>query len=302
MGTFTAQLGDPSGHDKLRPVLSEEETKANAGTILKQVGRILKPGFDVHFNHVFTDEMSIPFFLTEIASKFTAQFLLSRDGFRKRTEAGLSISMHELLVPLFQAWDSVKLKSRIEIGGTDQLFNFNVTRKLQEMFGVEPEVCIMTPIINGTDGRKMSKSFDNVIWLDEEPEQMFALVMSTPDAVTDEWFCLLSDLEAVEDPFLRKKQLAFDVVLQLHSLEAAQEAQEAFESKVQKREVPGDILETEAKTILEMVVEARSISKSAARKIIEGGGVQIDGQKVFDLNRVGFGIVKIGKRQFIKGI
>lgn len=303
LGTLTAQLGDPSGQDKTRPILTEEEVKQNAAKLLKQASRVLQPGFKVHMNHEFVDGMSIPFFLSRLASKFTVANMLSRDGFRRRQEAGNPISLHEFLVPLLQAWDSVVLKSEVEIGGTDQLFNFHVTRSLQEAEGQKSEVCIMTPIIRGTDGRKMSKTFNNTIWLDEDPAQMFGQVMSIPDDITDEWIGLLTDLfDLPGHPMVRKKKLAWDIVRQLHGEEAANEVQEAFENLVQKKQLPNEIPSVEADLLLKIVAVARNESNNRARKLIQHGGVTINDKKIIDplhFPKPG-SVIKIGKRCFVK--
>lgn len=303
LGTLTAQLGDPSGQDKTRPILSDDEVQRNADALLRQVEKILLPGFVVHKNHEFVKDMSIPFFLTRLASKFTVANMLARDGFRQRQAAGNPIALHEFLVPLLQAWDSVVLRSEIEIGGSDQLFNFQVTRTLQEIEGQKPELCIMTPIISGTDGRKMSKTFNNTIWVDEQPEEMFGQVMSIPDSVTSEWIGLLTDLEQLpEHPMEKKKLLAWDIVRQLHSQEAANSARAHFEKVVQQKELPDEIQTVEADFLLKIVALIRNESNNRARKLIAGGGVTVDGEKILDplfWPKSG-NTIKIGKRSFAK--
>lgn len=303
LGTLTAQLGDPSGQDKTRPILSDEEVQRNADALLQQVKRILLPGFTVHKNHEFVKDMSIPFFLTRLASKFTVANMLARDGFRQRQAVGNPIALHEFLVPLLQAWDSVVLKSEIEIGGSDQLFNFQVTRALQEIEGQKPELCIMTPIIRGTDGRKMSKTFNNTIWVDEEPANMFGQVMSIPDDVTDEWITLLTDLTDLPGhPMVRKKLLAWDIVKQLHSEEAANLAQFTFEKVVQQKELPDEIQTVAPDFLLKIVAFIRNESNNRARRLIAQGGVTVDGEKIIDplfWPKSG-NIIKIGKRSFAK--
>lgn len=303
LGTLTAQLGDPSGQDKTRPILSELEVKQNAEKLLEQASKVLLPGFTVHRNHEFVEGMSIPFFLTRLVSKFTVASMLARDGFKKRHEEGSPIALHEFLVPLLQGWDSVVLRSEVEIGGTDQLFNFQVARTLQESEGQRPENCIMAPIIRGTDGRKMSKSFDNTIWLDETPEQMFGKVMSIPDDVTDEWVDLLTDLVGLPGhPMVRKKKLAWDIVRQLHGDDAANKAEEHFASLVQRKETPDEISEVPADFLLKLVALLRSESNNKARRLICQGGVTVNNEKVVDplFWPAPGAIVKIGKRTFVK--
>lgn len=303
LGTLTAQLGDPSGQDKTRPFLTEEDTKRNAEKLLEQARKVLLPGFVVHCNHEFVKDMSIPFFLSTLASKFTVANMLARDGFRKRHEAGTPIALHEFLVPLLQGWDSVVLDADVEIGGTDQLFNFQVARSLQESEGQKPESCIMTPIIRGTDGRKMSKSFGNTIWLDEKPEEMFGQVMSIPDDVTDEWVELLTDLiDLPGHPMVKKKKLAWDIVRQLHGEEAAVMAQEHFESRVQRKETPDEMPIVDQDFLLKIVAMIRNESNNRARKLIRQGGVTVNGDKVTDpLFFPDSGVeIKIGKRKFVR--
>jgi len=213
------------------------------------------------------------------------------------------ISLHELLVPLLQGWDSVMVKADVEIGGTDQLFNFQVARRLQEAEGQKAEHCLMTPVINGTDGRKMSKSFGNTIWLNETPEEMFGQVMSIPDTVCEEWAGLLTDLtDLPEHPMERKKLLAWDIVRQLHGNEAADRGRAHFEQTVQRGEVATDIPDIVEADLLDLVVEVRGESRSKARRLIEGGGVQVDGEKTLEIDfhpPVG-SVVKVGKREFVR--
>jgi len=228
--------------------------------------------------------------------------MLARDGFKRRHEAAAPIALHEFLVPLLQGWDSVVLDSDIEIGGTDQLFNFQVARSLQESENQKPESCIMTPIIRGTDGRKMSKSFGNAIWLDEKPEEMFGQVMSIPDDVTDEWISLLTDLvDLPGHPMVKKKLLAWNIVRQLHSTEAAGEAQKHFEARVQRKEVPDEMPEVEQDFLLKIVAMIRNESNNRARKLIRQGGVSVNGDKVVDplFFPESGSQIKIGKRKFV---
>jgi len=303
LGTLTAQLGDPSGRDTTRPILSEDDVKQNAEKLLSQARQVLLPDFTVHRNHEFVEGMSVPFFLSRLVSKFTVANMLARDGFKMRHERGAPIALHEFLVPLLQGWDSVVLKSEVEIGGTDQLFNFQVARSLQESEGQKPESCIMCPIIRGTDGRKMGKSNDNAIWLDENPEDMFGKVMSIPDDVTDEWVELLTDLSNLPGhPMVKKKLLAWDIVRQLHDEDAATAAQAHFESRVQRKETPEEMPLMEADFLLKIVALVRDESNSKARKLIRQGGVSVDGKKVIDpLFFPEPGVtIKIGKRIFVQ--
>jgi tyrosyl-tRNA synthetase len=301
LGTFTAQMGDPSGKDQTRPILSKEDVENNAEHILNQVNTILKPGFSVFRNGDLFNVMRVPELLN-IASKFTTQNLLSRDAFQKRIENEQSIGLHELIVPILQGTDSVHLKSEIEIGGSDQLFNFQIARRLQELDEQTPEVCIMTPIINGTDGRKMSKSLQNCIFLDESSEDIFGKCMSISDDVMNEWIPLLTDLKDLDDnPMRRKKQMSHDIVRQIKGKEEADLALLNFTNTIQNRNLPEDIMEIEKSDLVSFVATVRKCSNSQARRLIDSGSVKVNGNKIEDGFELESGqIVKIGKRNFAK--
>lgn len=196
LGTITARLGDPSGQDTTRPILSKFQVEQNAEAIRKQVKRVLP-----FVRLVEQAELSATQLL-EISSHFSVSKVMSRDGFKKRE----SIGLHELSVPILQAMDSVVLQTQLEVGGEDQLFNFQLTRDVQVLHNQKPEACLMFPIIRGTDGEKMSKSKDNCIWLDDP--QIGRRILSISDEVMDEWFPLFCDDEPNQHPFERKKQLA----------------------------------------------------------------------------------------------
>ena len=285
LGTFTAQLGDPSEREKTRPILTEEEVLQNASKITVKVRQLL--GHDISiFNNgeASFNKMTVPDMML-LASKFTVQQALTRDSFQKRLEDQHPLGLHELFVPILQGWDSVALKTEIEIGGQDQLFNFQVARQLQEAWGQKPQTCIMLPIINGTDGRKMSKSLGNCIFLDETPDDMFGKVMSVPDTVMEEWFPLFCDFtvdDASIHPMDKKKMLATEIVTQTHSLEAAWKAGEAFVASVQNRELPLNVPTISASTLLEAVVMMTGLSKTAARQRLKEGGIRVNNEKVFD--------------------
>ena len=300
LGTFTAQMGDPSGKDKTRPILSKEEVEANAEKIFEQILPILKPDFKVFRNGDLFNKMTVPE-LMKIVSDFTVQQIVRRDAFAKRMDQDVAIGIHELIVPILQGTDSVELKSEIEIGGTDQLFNFQIARRLQELNGQEPETCILAPIINGTDGRKMSKSFGNCIFLDEAPEEIFGKCMSISDDVMDEWIPLFQDENIELNPMLRKKKLAFDIVAQLHGDDNATKAQEHFESLIQSKNIPDEMPKIKANTIVEAVVAIRGCSNSQARRLIGEGAVKIGGEKASLEAQINMGqIIKVGKRDFGK--
>ena len=200
LGTFTATLGDPSGVNQTRPVLPFSQVQVNSFAIKSQIEKILGK---VHFvdNHKIANSMNAAAFISDVIARFTVQELMARENFQDRT-----VALHELIVPLMQAMDSIVLDTEIEVGGVDQEINFGLTRKLQQGFGKPPEVCLLTPIINGTDGKKMSKSLNNCIFLDEPKEEFRQKVLKTADTTVDEWIKLLvRRSEAPDDPRDRKE-------------------------------------------------------------------------------------------------
>jgi len=300
LGDFTAQMGDPSGKDQTRPILSKEDVEKNADKILMHVKQILKPGFKVFKNGDVFNEMSVPE-LMKIISDFTVQQMTRRDAFAKRLQDGVSIGVHELIVPILQGTDSVRLESEIEIGGTDQLFNFQIARRLQELNGQKPEVCLMAPIINGTDGRKMSKSFGNCIFLDEDPTDVFGKCMSVSDDTMNEWIPILTDENKESQPIVRKKKMAFDIVEQLFDTSVAETCLKQFEDRVQNKEIPDDIEEIRADDIIDAVVKIRGCSKTQAKRLLKDGAVKLDGTKAMEETPIAHGqIIKVGKRGFCR--
>lgn len=295
LGTFTATLGDPSGRDCTRPFLDESKVKSNADKILAQLNNLLLP-FSVVENNEFFKFLSINEFLRKVSS-ITVSNVLSRDSFQKRISEGNSIAIHELLVPLFQALDSVFLKTELEIGGQDQLFNFSLTRQLQANLGVPPQICLMTPIIRGTDGRKMSKSFFNCIFIDESAETIFAKIMSISDDVMQEWFPLLTDNFLITNqPLESKKLLAFDIVKQLHGEEKAIFAKNLFEEVIQNKKTPSDIQSIQASVIIEAIMKIRNCSKSEAIRLLSQGAVRLNGKQITENHQVFTNdLIKVGK-------
>lgn len=300
LGSFTAQLGDPSGKDQTRPILSKEDVERNAETILRQVEMVLLPGFRVFRNGDLFNTMTVPE-LMKIVSDFSVQQMASRNSFANRLENNIPIGVHELIVPILQGTDSVHLKSEIEVGGTDQLFNFQMARRLQEFNGQEPEVCILAPIVNGTDGRKMSKSLGNCIFLDDDPTDIFGKCMSISDETMEEWIPLLTDENRELQPMARKKKMAFDIVEQLFDTSMAETCFKQFEDRIQNKEIPEDIPEIKAVEIIEAVVAIRGCSRSEARRLIESGAVKLDDIKVDSETSLSPGqVMKVGKRGFGK--
>jgi tyrosyl-tRNA synthetase len=298
LGTFTAQMGDPSGRDQARPILSKEEVEENARRIQAQVHQILGSKFSIFRNGDAFNEMRVPE-LMKIVSDFSVQQITNRNAFAGRIDSGNPIGIHELIVPILQGTDSVILGSEIEIGGTDQLFNFQVARGLQELNGQKPEVCVMVPIINGTDGRKMSKSLNNCIFLDEDPTEVFGKCMSISDDVMEEWIPLLTNGNKESKPMIRKKKMAFDIVEQLFDHATAMTCLQQFENKIQNKEAPDDIPEISEIGLIEAVVAIRKCSNTEARRLISSGAVKVDDIKVdSDTKLVPGQIMKVGKRDF----
>ena len=302
LGTFTAQMGDPSGKDTMRPILKLKETQRNAESIILQLNRILGEGFTVHFNNDWFDKMSMPEMMS-ILSKFTTGNLLSRDSFQQRMEKNNPIGVHELIVPVLQGFDSVQLKSDIEIGGTDQLFNFKISRQMQELFHQEPENCFLMPIINGTDGRKMSKSFGNCIFINDDPQDIFGKVMSISDSTMMEWIPLFFD-NGIENqhPLKMKKILAHKITELIWGTELANKSQNHFETVIQGDSLPDVIEEIEHSTLIESIMTIRKSSKNEARRLLKAKAVKLNGEVVIkeEVELKKGDIIKIGKRDFAK--
>lgn len=300
LGTFTSQLGDPSEKDSMRPILSSKQTKENADSILSQVKRVLGEGITIHFNHTWFEELNCVDMI-ELLSKFTVKDLLSRDSFQKRMDRKDPIGLHELVVPILQGIDSVKLKTNIEVGGSDQLFNFGITREIQKHLGQEPEVCFMTGIINGTDGRKMSKSLNNCIFINDLPIDVFGKTMSISDSIMTEWLSVFK-VKKEECLFETKKKLAFEITKIIWNENFASEALSHFEKVIQNKELPENIREIKIKEILAAISMINNCSKSEARRLIKQNGVQVNGEKIDNQNTIlkSGDVIRAGKRSFAK--
>jgi len=330
VGDFTARIGDPSGRNKVRPPLSEEEVKENAKTYTEQAFKILDPEKTVVvFNSSWLSKLGTEG-LIKLCGKYTVARMLERDDFKKRFENNIPIYIHEFIYPLLQGYDSVAIKADVELGGTDQKFNLLVGRDLQREFGQEPQVCITMPILEGLDGvRKMSKSYKNYIGILEPPEVQFGKVMSIPDELMWKYFNLVTRIseekirelkEGVEKgiyhPMEVKKFLARTIVSMFHSEKDALEAQRYFEKVFSKKELPENI--PEITVSLDMVGGKKEVSlaylikvigfapsTSEARRIIRGGGVKINGEKILDEKYIvdlskGEFILQVGKKKFGK--
>lgn len=312
IGDFTAAVGDPSGRDTTRPMLSPEQIKQNAKTYTDQAFKVLDPSkTEIHFN----SEWLNPFFTTKeilgTLSKVTLSQVLERDDFKKRMKAGNPISVLEVMYSLFQGQDSVALKADVELGGTDQIFNLLVGRQLQKNNGQEPQVVMTVPLLVGTDGvKKMSKSYGNYIGINDAPKDIFGKVMSISDELMMQYYELLTaeDLAAVKamHPMAAKKNLAKILTSRFHGAEAGQKELENFEQVFSKKELPTDLptIKAEGQTYVSILLAAGfAKSKNEARRLIMQGGVKLNGEKVLEEGPVKFdgeAVLQAGKKNFIK--
>lgn len=329
IGDFTAMIGDPSGRSATRPALSRREVEENAATFRDQAFRILDPERTVtRFNSEWLSPMSFEDVL-RLAGRYTVARMLERDDFRQRYESGGPISIHELLYPLAQGYDSVVLEADVELGGTDQKFNLLVGRDLQREFGQEPQVILTLPLLEGTDGRqKMSKSYDNYVGLTEPPDEVYGKTMSIPDEMIVKWFRLavdapeeeLVELEAAlvagANPRDLKRRLARRIVEEFHGEEAASAAEAHFDRLFVRHELPEEIeertvrLEGETAPLAWVLREAGLVaSVSEGRRMIEQGAVRwgpdgAEPERVEDAGQElpagARGILQVGKRRFAR--
>ncbi|MCH2449306.1 MAG: tyrosine--tRNA ligase [Gracilimonas sp.] len=321
IGGFTAMIGDPTGQNKTRPPLSLEEVKKNAQTYIDQAKSILDESkLTLTNNNDWLGEMDF-MDVVKLSSKLTVARMIERDDFSKRFENNEPISLHEFLYPLAQGQDSVHLKSDIELGGTDQKFNLLVGRQLQKEDGQEPQVCLMMPLLVGTDGSaKMSKSYDNYIGINEKPNDMYGKSLSIPDDLIYTYYELVTDVETAKLPAIKEKiesdprnakhDLAFTIVRMYHGKDAAKAAKKHFEQTVINKEVPDDAPEFFFETgkeirLLDIIAETGfSPSNGETKRMIKQGGISIDDKKVTDKNHtLTFSegdefAIKVGKRNF----
>lgn len=323
IGDFTAMIGDPTGKSKTRPQLTIEETRDNGQSYLEQATLILKEDqLEALYNSEWLSKMSFSDVI-KLAANYTVAQLLERDDFSKRFKAGVPISVHELLYPLAQAMDSAAINSDIELGGTDQKFNLLVGREIQKAYGVEPQCILTMPILEGTDGvEKMSKSLDNYIALTDSPRDIFGKTMSIPDRLIAryaEFAALQSREKAIElekaiaegtaHPRNVKVDVAKRIVALYHGEEAGDAAFEEFERIFKKKEIPDDVPSIELEigedgTLGDVLVAAElSPSKKEARRLVDQGGVYIDGERASDffakVDLSAQRLFKVGKRKFM---
>jgi tyrosyl-tRNA synthetase len=319
VGDYTGRVGDPSGLSKTRPQLGEAEIESNAATYLEQFYRVLDPEpaaprlpVEVHRNGEWFAKMSFEQVI-RLTSHYTVARMLERDDFAKRFAAHQPISVHEFLYPLMQGYDSVAIRSDVELGGTEQKFNLIVGRALQEVHGLPPQVVVTLPLLTGLDGvQRMSKSLGNYIGVTDPPAEMFGKVMSLPDASLALFWKLVTDADAAElaqidaaladpkqNPMEVKKRLGERIARMYHGAAAAARARADFETQFSKRGVPESIEEygwaavdgarghaTEATIVEHLVGSELAESKSAARRLVSQGAVSLDGNKVSDISHV----------------
>lgn len=318
IGDFTARIGDPSGRSETRTTLNEKEIKENMKQYLAQAGKILNvKKAEVAYNSAWFAKEGIEQFV-QLAMAGTFQQVLRRADFKKRIDAGEDITFLELLYPLFQGYDSVKINADVEVGGTDQKFNLLMGRRVQRHFGMAEQDIMTFPLLEGTDGaKKMSKSFGNYIGLTEPAESMFGKIMSIPDALVKKYFLLcanvpeqeISTLQKAMGPKELKERLGFEIVKRYHGEKSAREAQEGFEKIFSKREVPDDAPELKVKekkiSALDLVATSGVLkSKGDARRLIEQGGLEYDGSVIKDSKTMlavkNDAILRIGKKHFFR--
>jgi len=321
IGDFTGRIGDPSGKSETRKQLSEEEIKVNARTYQEQIYKVLDRDKTImHFNSEWLMPLNMIDVL-KLAGKYTVARMMERDDFEKRYKEGLPIGVHEFMYPLMQGYDSVALQADVELGGTDQKFNLLVGRHLLKEYGFEPQVALMMPILEGTDGvQKMSKSLGNYIGVSDEPYQMFGKTMSISDTLICRYFELLTRVPMVEIEAMRsqmtagemnprdaKIRLAVEIISTFHSPEEAVQAMERFKLVYSQRDIPDDIPEvmvSEHDVWLPKFLNENGLvdSTSDGKRMIKQGGVKINGDKYEqeDLQLKAGMVIQVGKRKFIK--
>jgi tyrosyl-tRNA synthetase len=324
IGDFTGLIGDPTGKNATRPPLTKEQVAANANTYAEQVFKILKPEqTEVRFNSEWMERLGAAGML-KLAASHTVARMLERDDFSKRFKGNQPIAIHEFLYPLMQGYDSVELKADVELGGTDQKFNLLMGRELQKQNGMPPQVVLMMPLLEGLDGvNKMSKSLGNYVGINEPANEIFGKVMSVSDELMWRWYELLSfrllsevaafkgDVASGRNPRDIKVLLAQELVARFHNQEAADKALADFEARFKQGAMPDEIPEVSVQSVdggvqISNVLKQAGLtaSTSEAIRMIDQGGVKLDGEKVTDKSlRLDLGVVaviQVGKRKFAR--
>ena len=327
VGSFTARIGDPTGKNKARKPLSTDDVQHNAQTYISQLSKVIDvKKTKIVFNSDWLDALDFSEVI-QLLSKVTVAQLMHRNDFNKRFTENTPIAMHELVYPILQGYDSVKIECDIEMGGTDQLFNCTMGRQLQEVHQMPAQIVMCMPLLRGLDGKeKMSKSLNNIIGLTDEPNEMFGKTMSIPDALIEEFISLTTDfspqekadllfrMSEGENPMNIKKIIAKNIIAQYHNKIAADQAEQFFINQFQNKNfeekeyepIPISSLGIENKiSVVELCHQLKNdLSKSAMRRLIENGGVQINNNKITDSNNKLVLIpgtkIKIGKRGFFE--
>lgn len=324
IGDFTGKIGDPTGKSAARKQLTDEEVQHNAKTYFQQFGKVLdQEKVELHYNSKWLKTLNLEDVI-DLAGKITVARLMERDDFEERIAMQKPISLHEFFYPLMQGYDSVVLESDIELGGTDQHFNVLMGRHFQERYNKEKQVVILMPLLEGLDGvEKMSKSKHNYIGIDEHPNDMYGKTMSLPDSLMKKYIHLATDLELEEKKKLvkdletgavhprdAKMLLAKTIVRMYHGAEAAETAEHSFKTVFQENSLPEEIPAVNWKgekkiAIIDMLVKLELLSsKSEARRMIQNGGVRINGEKITDIHADAVikenMIIQVGKRKFLK--
>lgn len=316
IGTFTAQIGDSSDKDAERQMLKREQVNENFKTYHKQISKILDMDkVEVFHNGDWFEKMQLDEFF-KLTSLFTIQQMIERENFAKRLKANKPVGLHETLYPLLQGYDSVMMKTDLEVGGTDQLFNMLAGRTVQKAYGQTPQSVMSFHILEGTDGRKMSTSWGNCIYIDDEPLDMYGKVMTIRDELIPSYFKMATDvpmsqIEQIEkdmslgdNPRDTKASLAREIVARYNGKGAAIKAEKDWEKQFREGEKPAEIEEVKVKKgpIIEVIAVAFEISKSEARRLLQQGGVKIDDKPVKELDAEikKDCLIQLGKRRFKK--
>ena len=320
IGDFTSLIGDPSGRNSTRPPLTAEQIKANAETYYTQAAKVLDPArTEIRYNSEWCDQLGARGMI-ELSAKYTVARMMERNDFHQRFSEGNSISLHEFLYPLMQGYDSVALKSDLELGGTDQKFNLLMGRHLQQEYGQEPQCVLTMPLLVGLDGEhKMSKSKNNYIGITEDANTMFAKVLSISDTLMWDWYTLLSfkslaeiaalkaEVASGRNPKDAKVMLAKEITTRFHSAQAADAAEQDFQNRSKggiPDEIPAVSLSGAPLGIGAVLKQANlAPSTSEANRLIDGGGVRVDGAVVSDKGLklpAGSYVVQVGKRKFAR--
>ena len=315
IGDFTALIGDTSDKDAERPSLSKEEIEENFKTYKNQASKILDfSKIKVRHNSEWLSKLTFENII-KLTQKFSLGDFIGRELIKKRLTEGKRVGLHEALYPIMQGYDSYFMDTDVQVGGTDQTFNMQAGRTLQKNWREKESYVLSTPILEGPDGRKMSKSWSNAIWLEDNPSDMYAKIMAINDDLIIQYYTLATSVsfaeikelgkEVKKNPMNAKKKLAFEIVRELHGKEEAEKGKENFEKVVQNKELPQDILEISINdnvTASDVITITKFAgSKSEAKRLIEQGGVKIDGKLVKDPDLiVPAGLLQVGKKRFAK--